>query len=164
MTDTHPSGGPRVPRRDRNLVPSHDPYRAPGKYPDPSVCPDCGACFRDGRWSWKAGPVDAPRIPCPACLRVRDHQPGGRVRLHGAFVRAHRDEILSLLRHVETREKGEHPLNRIMNVREEPAGELRVLTTEPHLARAIGSALRAAYQGELTIDYEEELARVSWQR
>ncbi len=164
MTRTHPPGGPQLPRRDRNLAEGHDPYRAGGKHADPSVCPDCGACFRDGRWSWKAGPVDAPRVSCPACRRIRDDLPGGRVHLEGAFLAEHRDEILALLRNVEEREKGEHPINRIMDVRDEADGAVQVRTTEAHLARAIGSALRDAYQGELEIDSGEELTRVAWRR
>lgn len=164
MNRRHSPGGPQLPRRDRTLPQTHDPYRTKQKHPDPSVCPDCEACFRDGRWTWRAGPADAPRVRCSACLRIRDGQPGGIVQLGGDFQREHRDEILGLVRNVEAREKGEHPFNRIIDVSEAGEEALLVRTTEAHLARAIGTALRDAYEGELTIGYEEELARIEWRR
>jgi hypothetical protein len=41
-----------------------------------------------------------------------------------------------------------------------------ITTTDSHLARGIGEAVRRAYQGKLTIQYgpDENLARVTWTR
>jgi NMD protein affecting ribosome stability and mRNA decay len=144
----------------------HDPYRAWEKPPEPTVCEDCAAAFREGRWSWEAAPVDAARGRCPACRRIRDDYPGGYVTLRGSFVDSHRDEILGLARNVEEREKAQHPLKRIMRVHEDEDGNLEITTTDPHLARSLGEALHAAYAGELDYQYakQESLVRVSWSR
>ncbi len=136
------------------------------KLPEPKVCPECKATYRDGRWVWPAvaNPTGTP-VLCPACERIRERRPAGEVRITGEFAAAHRDEILARARHVEEREKREHPLQRIMAVAEQ-AGETVVTTTDPHLAHAIGTALHDAFKGELSAPYGEkgELARVRWTR
>ena len=121
--------------------------------------------FRNGRWCWGSPPADAHAATCPACLRIADDYPAGYVTLSGAFARGHRDEILGLARNVEEREKGEHPLKRIMAVRDE-ADAIVITTTDAKLARNIGDALHRAYEGEIDFQYtrDESLLRVSWQR
>lgn len=158
----HLEGG----RRDRLLREhDHDPYQMRGKLPEPTACPECGAMYRDGRWTWGAPPVDAHRALCPACRRVRDGYPGGEVRLGGGFLQDHREEIVRLAEHVAKREGGEHPLRRIMRIDDED-GEILVTITEGDLARAIGEAVHHAYQGELDYHYveEERFLRVRWHR
>jgi NMD protein affecting ribosome stability and mRNA decay len=153
-------------RRDRLIQErDHDPYRARRKPAEPTACPSCGAVFREGRWRWGAAPTGAHRDTCPACQRIRDGYPAGYVTLEGPFARAHRDEILSLARHVEAREKQTHPLQRIVATRADGEG-LVVTTTDLHLARAIGDSVYAAYGGELEVHYapEQPLARVRWWR
>ncbi len=143
----------------------HDTYKVRSKLPDPTACPECGAMYRDGRWTWGAPPMDAHEALCPACHRIRDDYPGGALSLAGDFLRQHCGEILGLARNVEEREKAEHPLKRIMRVEDEGA-EVRVATTDPDLARAIGEAVRHAYQGELAYHYTEEtnFLRARWRR
>lgn len=70
---------------------------------------------------------------------------------------------MRLVRNTEEREKGEHPINRILDV-SETDDELLIRTTEVHLARAVGSALKSAYQGTLDLQYDEDVVRVSWSR
>ncbi|RPI45791.1 MAG: ATPase [Betaproteobacteria bacterium] len=142
-----------------------DSYKARGKPHDPTVCPACKAVFHDGRWRWMPAPSPAREEPCPACHRIRDDQPAGYVKLEGAFLREHRDEILALVRNLEQKEKAAHPLQRIMKIADEADGVL-VTTTDSHLARNVGEALRHAYQGELEIHYnpDDNLARVHWKR
>lgn len=157
--------GPGV-RRDRLIKEhEHDPYKGREHLHDPTVCPDCDAVFHDGRWSWAEGPVDAPRVVCPACHRIRDRYPAGLVTLSGAFLRSHREEILRLARDVEEREKSEHPMERIMAIDDQPDGVL-ITTTEMHLARAIGDAVHDAHHGTLDYHYVEEDSRlrVTWSR
>ncbi|MGH0035038.1 MAG: BCAM0308 family protein [Myxococcota bacterium] len=153
-------------RRDRLIQGhEHDPYRAPKKPSEPTVCPECGATFRGGRWTWARGPVDAPRQLCPACQRVRDGYPGGYLTLEGAFLVAHQQEIVGLARNVEEREKKEHPLKRIieLEVRED---RIEITTTDMHLARAIGEGVQHAYGGDLDLRYSEDemLLRAHWGR
>ena len=144
----------------------HDSYKSSRKLPDSTLCPDCGAVYRRGRWQWAAAPEqDAHMERCPACHRVHDHFPAGYVTLSGAFFGQHRDEILHRVRHCEEAEKRDHPLERIMAIEANAEGTL-VTTTAPHLARRIGDALHAAYKGELEYHYtkEENLLRVAWTR
>jgi NMD protein affecting ribosome stability and mRNA decay len=143
----------------------HDAYKAGAKLPSPTRCPDCGAVYRDGRWTWGTAPAGAHETVCPACHRIRDRYPAGYVRIEGPFWRAHRTDIEHLVRNREARERAEHPLERIMGV-EEDGDTLLVTTTDNHLARDIGEALHAAYKGELEYHYnrEENLLRVRWRR
>lgn len=141
----------------------HDSYKAKGKLPEPSVCPTCGAVFQHGRWQWLEAPEGAHAETCPACHRIHDHYPAGFLAMHGAFVRDHRDEVMHLVRNIEKRERGEHPMQRIMAI-EQMGDEVLVTTTDIHLARSIGEALHHAYQGNLDYHYnpEQNLLRVEW--
>jgi NMD protein affecting ribosome stability and mRNA decay len=142
-----------------------DPYASRGKLPDPTACPKCGALYRKGRWIWGAAPADAHRTECPACRRIADGYPAGIVRISGAFAMGHADEISGLARHVEEREKKEHALKRIMALTRE-ADAIVVTTTDEHLARGIGEAVKHAYQGELDYRFSEaeNVLRVEWKR
>jgi len=153
-------------RHDKRIAErEHDSYKNRAHLHDPTVCPECGATYHEGRWTWNPGPADAPRALCSACQRTRDRYPAGIVTLRGEFLGSHRDEIVALVRNVEAREKSEHPMNRIMAIEAE-ADATVVTTTDMHLARAIGSALHAAYKGDVDYAYgdEQELLRVTWQR
>jgi len=143
----------------------HDTYKSGKKLAEPSRCPECGAVYQRGRWTWGAAPAGAAAATCPACHRVKDRFPAGRVTLKGGFLAAHRDEIVHLVRNREARERAEHPLQRIIAIEPE-AGGLLVTTTDIHLARDIGDALESAYRGELEYHYnkEENLLRVEWRR
>jgi len=158
--------GFRKVRRDRQIHELvHDSYKSRSKPPEPTVCPDCGALFREGRWQRLPAPAQAYRERCPACHRIRDKFPAGYLMLGGAFVREHHDEVLQLLRHVESRKNAEHPLQRIMDIARENGG-LTVTTTDPHLARSLGEAVHRAYRGKLEFHYnpEQNLLRVHWSR
>lgn len=160
----------RQPRHEqrheqRRTAPGNDPYRPARKPPGTTRCTDCGAVFHHGRWSWRATSQHAASGTCPACRRIRERLPAGFLRLTGAFVREQREELLNRARHCESQERAEHPLQRIMAIEPQPYG-LLVTTTDPHLARRIGEALRDAYQGELRYRYTkgERLLRVTWSR
>ena len=143
----------------------HDPYHERGKLSETSVCSDCGAVYRQGRWQWVTPPVDALQVRCAACRRIHEKLPAGYVSIEGQFAREHRDELLSRARNLEAREKAEHPLQRIMSI-EEQDDKLVIATTDIHLARGIGEALEHAYKGALDFHYNkaEYLLRVRWQR
>ena len=149
---------PLRPHRD-------DSYKARTKYPEPTVCPECHAVFHAGHWQWLPMPAAPHSALCPACHRVRDDMPAGYLRLEGPFVSAHSEELLALARNIEKKEKAARPLNRIMTIATED-NAIAISTTDSHLARDIGEAVRNAYQGELTIHYgrDENLARAKWTR
>ncbi|HEX8011298.1 MAG TPA: BCAM0308 family protein [Casimicrobiaceae bacterium] len=162
--DTPPGGVTRY--RDRIFDDKRvDPYQARGKYQEPTVCSDCGAVFRSGRWTWGDAPAAAPRDRCPACRRIRDKLPAGSVTLEGDFYVAHRDELLRLVRNEAEHERGEHPVNRIMDIDDGPQRAV-VTTTDIHTPRRIGAALERAYHGQLDTRYAEDdySVRVSWRR
>jgi hypothetical protein len=162
---SHPAAlRPRPARRVHDE--SHDPFATPGKHAEPAVCPRCGAVLRAGRWIWGSAPAEAaPPVECPACLRIAQHQPDGILIAAGDFVVSHRDEILSLLRHVEENETREHALARTFGIGDEAAG-LVVRTTERRLAESIGRALERAYGGRLERVEGDRATplRVHWQR
>ena len=160
-----PPGFKRI-RRDRQIHEVvHDTYKMRKKPHEPTICSDCGAVFHEGRWQRIAAPANAHRERCPACHRIHDKFPAGYVMLEGDFVKAHQTEVTHLLRHVESREAAEHPLQRIMDVIPGKDG-LTVTTTDPHLARALGQAVHDAYRGKLEFHYnpEQNLLRVHWDR
>src|SRR2546425_8158638 len=143
----------------------HDPYQATRKYPEPTVCRDCGALFQHGRWQWASAPRMAHLALCPACRRTRDKSPAGFVTLTGTFFDTHREELIRLVRNEAEHERLEHPLNRIMHIEEGP-DRVKVSTTDVHLPQRIGEALKHAYHGELELGYgkDEYTVLVRWRR
>ena len=153
-------------RRDRLIHEKrHDAYQEWGKWPEATVCTECRALFQEGRWRWQETPDEANTTVCPACQRIADDYPAGRLEIRGAFFRAHRDELLNLIHNTEKQEKAERPMERIMTISDEEEHTL-VTTTGIHLARRIGEALKHAYQGELDFTYgdAEKSIRLAWCR
>jgi hypothetical protein len=107
--------------------------------------------------------VGQARHHVPACERIRDGAPSGVLMLTGEFVVKHRDEILGLARNEETRAKAEHPLSRLINIKDQ-AQAVVITTTDPHLARRTREALHHTHHGTLTFRYkkDEDLIRVNW--
>jgi hypothetical protein len=149
--------------RERFKDNRHDVYQERQKWPEPTVCSQCGAVFVGGRWTWNAAPAHSHELLCPACRRIADRYPAGIIELDGPFFEEHREEILDLIRNVEEREKREHPLERLMDRGDD--GDI-LTTTGVHLARRIGEGLKRAYRGNLTVKYGEdsEFVRVTWRR
>jgi NMD protein affecting ribosome stability and mRNA decay len=166
MMSQHSSNTPT--RRDRLLKQSHvDGYKSDRKLPEPTVCRICGAVFSAGRWQWSASlPETASEVRCPACQRIHDHLPAGYLTLSGDFFNEHRDEIMRLVHNHMERQRNEHPMQRIMEVKSLDTGGVEISFTEFHQPKSVGEAVRSAYQGELDIHYPEESGqeRVAWRR
>ena len=143
-----------------------DPYQTGKKLPEPTHCTDCGAVYHKGRWQWMVAQKESHPQCCPACERIRDKFPASFLALNGQFYADHKEEILNLIKHQEEKEQTEHPLERIMDMNEEPQGELTISYTGVHLAQGTGNALHHAYQGEIKIEHNERSGqiRVHWQR
>jgi len=103
---------------------------------------------------------------CPACERMRDKFPAGFLVLNGPFFVGHKEEIMNLIKSQEEKERAEHPLERIMNMHEEPSGDLTISYTGVHLAQGTGKALHHAYKEDMKIEHNERSGqvRVYWQR
>ncbi len=153
-------------RRDRlQRELEHDPYHSKSKLHEPTRCPECGAVYHKGHWSWGEAPADAQAALCPACHRISEKVPAGFLTVSGDFLAKHKEEIMHLIHNTEAHEKAEHPLKRIMAIEPQDEG-LLITFTDPHLARGVGEALHHAYQGELDFKYSEEeyMLRVTWKR
>jgi hypothetical protein len=144
----------------------HDPYRAREKRRDATRCPQCGVTSRNGRWVWPKTETAALKAErCPACRRINDRYPAGELLLSGNFLDAHRDEVLATARRVGELERNEHPLHRIMAIEDE--GEhIVITTTDIHLPHRIAHALRDAWGGGMSTQYDLEgyFARARWER
>lgn len=145
--------------------PRHDPYQAEGKFREPTHCGACGAVYHRGRWQWSAAQPESRVVTCPACNRIRDRLPAGVLTLEGPFVAAHRAELLGLVRNEAEREGHEHPLHRLLGIAENDESVV-VRTTDIHLPRRIGEALKRAWDGELDIEFGEDeyIVRAHWLR
>ena len=156
-----PTSGRRISgraQRDRIL----DPYEAQHKPAGPAACPQCQAVYHRGRWQWGETPEGAHPHLCPACRRIREQLPAGTMTLH--HVPPHlKDQVIGLVRNEEAAEKNEHPLNRVIAIDETQSG-LVVSTTDIHLPRRIGEALKHAYRGELDMHFDDAayFVRVDW--
>ena len=140
-------------RHEQRIPPrNEDPYRLDAKLADPVECPTCQATYHEGRWTWHRHPGRVAQVKCPACRRIEDNVPAARVELGGAWFLDHRTDVLDRVLAVEARERTRHPMQRIVSMRDADGGVL-VTTTDPHLARAIATALHDAFKGEAEMHY-----------
>lgn len=142
-----------------------DPYTATKKLREPTACPQCGAVYHAGHWQWLERPASAHEELCPACHRIEDEFPAGELTVSGQFLARHRDEIRQIILRQQEIEKSEHPLNRVMKI-DDANDAIVVTTTEIHLPRRIGEALKSAFDGELEFSYDEDgyFLRATWHR
>ena len=140
-----------------------DPYQLRHKPVEPTVCAGCGAVYHRGRWGWGPAPEGAAEGHCPACRRTADALPAGIVTLHGQTALAHKDELIGLAHNEETAENAEHPLNRIMAINT-TENAIEIQTTDIHLPRRLGEAVKRAFHGELDMQFDETgyFARIDW--
>ena len=143
----------------------NDVYREKEKPPAHTVCMKCGSVFQNGRWGWESAESAMGTEICPACRRIRDRLPAGQVDIKGAFYKQHAQEVLNRVRNIENLEKGRHPLERIMTIRQD-AESATIATTGIHLARRIGEGISDSFNGKLKVTYlrKGDSVRVYWER
>lgn len=148
-------------RRDKGIKQRrHDVYKQRGKLSEGTICITCGVVFSKGRWVWNYGGETNKEITCPACQRIKDGYPAGFITLSGAFFDENREEILNLTRNIESQQKEEHPMQRIIRIREDRDGATQIETTEVNLARRIGDSISRAYQGKYSFQYADRYKRI----
>ena len=146
-----------------------NPYQARerDKYPDGTVCPECGDVFVKGKWTWTKPPAgrEVSSKLCPACYQIKTDYAGGVLTLSGSFLAAHREDILNRVRNVENAEKQDHPLQRIMKIVDK-GEEIEIRATSEHLVARMGKALKSDFSGELELSFveDENVARAHWRR
>jgi hypothetical protein len=143
-----------------------DPYKPVKKYRSNTECPGCGLVFQKGVWkrSQGAGTIQQRKL-CPACLRAQQDYPGGVLRLSGGFLTVHHKDILGRIEGLAQEAEREHPLERVIRVREE-SGELLVYATNEHLIARLGKALHRDFKGTLDLEYApgQNYAVAHWRR
>jgi NMD protein affecting ribosome stability and mRNA decay len=156
----------------RNVQQYGDPYLSKVNPGELAVCTGCHAIYQRRHWHFdedlyqqSAARPEARQVLCPACRKISDNYAQGEVVLRGAFLQAHREEIMHLISNEEARAKGLNPLERIVRI-SESAGALTVTTTNEKLAQRVGRALQKAYQGEVSYRWSEDtkFAHVEWAR
>lgn len=149
--------------------------RGPQAMAGPRVCSACGALYRNRRWTidgdvatlLRRPPSDRPAlVVCPACVAKAAGQFAGEVRISGAFVAAHHDEVTTLLRTESDRAAVDNPLARVVSMESSAPGHIVVRTTTEHLAQRLGHALHKAFDGDVRygFSHENKFAHVTWTR
>lgn len=93
------------------------------------------------------------------------HEKGGIVKISGAFLLDHEDDILNLVKKESQVAEGQNPEHRVTKI-EKIDGRITVQVSEHTLASHIGKSLSRAYKGELETKYHEGemFSEVSWKR
>ena len=163
MTDHTRRLGPRSPVRTRNVQPvHHDAYHAVAKPRHALVCEDCGIVCHGGRWYWGEPPPGKVRsCVCPACRRVRHRHPASWLRAPWRALGPRR-EVLDQIRNICEAERVEHPLERVMAIKDVD-GDLLITTTGLHIARCIASGLQRRLHRRPSMSYGDDYElRMSW--
>jgi len=149
--------------------------RGPKAMAGARVCADCGALYRNRRWTiggdvaalLSRPPADRPAlVVCPACRTKASGRFAGEVRISGAFVSAHHDEIETLLHTEGARAAEDNPLGRVVDLQSPSPDHIVVRTSTEHLAQRLGHALHKAFDGDVHygFSHENKFAHVTWSR
>jgi hypothetical protein len=151
---------------------STDVYMPKAGAKEAALCKECGALYKNKRWSVDEAELEKAKaesglntVTCPACKRVSDNNPAGILTFSGEYLLKHKDDILSAIKHIETKSRMKNPLGRIMEISQD-MNTLTITTTEDKLAQKLGREIFKAHRGELHYrwNHEEGFVRVSWSR
>jgi hypothetical protein len=121
----------------------------------PSTCLQCGAVNDGGQWHWAPSPAYAKGILCPACRRVAEKRPAGRLVIDGPITQEQLQAICALLRRRADREQRSHPMERLIEIQHE-GEKIVVTTTGSALVRGLYVALATSYKGSLQVHYDAQ--------
>jgi len=158
----HPGRTEQRPRGVLSRVPR--PYVRRAKPSGALVCADCGLVQHRGRWYRGKPPLAERRAGlCPACQRIRARDPAGILWLPPSFL-DDEGELVRQLRNIERAERNEHPLERLIEMRQS-GGRIVVTTTGAHLARRIAHHLTKRFHSRPRYHPEDDAARlrVEWE-
>ena len=151
---------------------SLDPFVSDKGLKEPALCKNCRLYLHHKRWvndpetyqQLKSDP-NVHWTTCPACRKIAEGYPEGIVTLRGSYLWKHEDEILRLLKNLETEAFDRNPQERIIRQTQEDE-QLVIETTEQSLAEHLGRVLHRSHQGELSIHWAEgaDICRVNWER
>lgn len=159
-------------RRNLAEVDAADPYQPRLDPGEVAACSECQALYQRRHWFFdhdayirETMQPTTRMVLCPACQKIRDRYAEGQVTLQpSAFLSAHKDEVVRLIRNEEERAKGVNPLERIVEIKEEDGG-LVVTTTNEKLAQRIGRTLKSTFQGHTTYQWSDpKFLFVEWRR
>lgn len=90
---------------------------------------------------------------------------GGLIKLSGAFLLDHADELVNLIKHEGKLAEQRNPLHKVSKI-DKVNGGVVVETTDHNLAMHIGKALVHAYKGEHKYKFskDENFVEVDWKR
>ncbi len=163
-------GRPRIVRKKSTNI-EQDPYLTALGPDEMAVCKRCGAVYHNKRWTLSKADMIARgekkrvEVVCPACKKISDNFAEGFITIEGEFQKAHKDEIIHLMRNKEERAMHFNPLDRIIEIKDKE-GKIEVTTTTEKLAQRIGQMLHKAFDGEVEYKWSSDvkLARDIWKR
>ncbi|OGB90554.1 hypothetical protein A2625_03295 [candidate division WOR-1 bacterium RIFCSPHIGHO2_01_FULL_53_15] len=90
---------------------------------------------------------------------------GGRLKLSGAFLLDHEEELVNLIKHEGRLAEQKNPLHKVSKI-EKVNGGIEAEVTDHNLAMHIGKALSHAYKGEHKYKFREgeKYVEVDWRR
>lgn len=95
---------------------TRDPYLNDPPDNDPAQCDICGNVYHNKRWYHPDETDIDPyqTTTCPGCEKVADGYFRGEVRLSGAFLNEHHDEIAHLIENEVDRQQSDNPLSKVV--------------------------------------------------
>ena len=93
------------------------------------------------------------------------HEKGGIIRISGAFLLDHEQEILNLIENENKRANSENPEHKVIKIDKAKSG-IMVEVSEHSLAMHIGKSLSHAFKGKHEYKFRpgEKFVEVDWQR
>jgi hypothetical protein len=129
-------------------------------YPEPALCASCGAVYTRKTWRTSeprrlaASLAGAERVSCPACRQVGEGRGYGRVRMRGAWLSEHGDEVRRRIAAVESRARRTQPERRLVAIAQRGLG-LELMTTSQKLAHRVARELLKAFGGSTTYSWSD---------